>query len=75
MSASKKVKDSGLKNMIEMSELSNIPTSTLYDHYNNNYQMFEIVLLGCLTKKQMNNVEPGHSANILIGKDGPVATY
>jgi len=51
MSASKQCKEAGLKNMIELIEISNKPRRTLEVWYHSNPQFFKVIVSGCVAVK------------------------
>jgi hypothetical protein len=51
MSPSKEAKEAGLKNMIELSAISNKPRKTLENWYKSNPQLFKVVVAGCVAVK------------------------
>lgn len=50
MTASKKAKELGLKNLAQVSELTKQSPQTLINWFNDKPELFELVLLGCLSK-------------------------
>ncbi len=50
MTASKKAKELGLKNLKQVSELTGQSLQTLTNWFNDKPELFEVVLLGCAAK-------------------------
>jgi len=57
MAASKEAKESGLKNLLVVSKLTNQSYQTLNNWCKNKPELFEIVLLGCKAKLKDDNNE------------------
>ena len=53
MSASKTAKRAGLSSLREMSQISNVSERCLYNWYNDNQQLFIIILSGCVDYKEL----------------------
>lgn len=51
MTASEDAKAAGLKNLAEVSEMTKTSPQTLINWYNNKPELFEMVVLGCATRK------------------------
>lgn len=60
MTPAKKAKSCGLTGMAEMSSLCNKAQSTLADWFNNNPELFDVVLSGCVVKKTSETLTPSH---------------
>lgn len=52
MSPSEQAKAAGLKNMIELSIISNKPRKTLENWHKHNPQLFKVVVAGCVAIKE-----------------------
>jgi len=50
MTPSKQCKRAGLKGLTHMSRLCNKPTSTLRDWHRDNPKLFNVVVIGCVSK-------------------------
>lgn len=56
MTVAKYAKDAGLKSLAQVSELTGVTRSTLYDWFETKPKLFEIVILGCVksTEKEQS---------------------
>lgn len=59
MTPSQQAKEVGLKNLLQVQQITGVSAQTLTNWHRDKHELFKIVLLGCLTsiKKTENNLK------------------